>query len=143
VVDSLARTPPKSKILSATEGETIIAVSKRAPAYRTRRLEQEGAKIIRCGNKQVDLPKLLQTLKTWGIRSLLLEGGGTLNWSMLNAKLVDELWVTLGPFVVGGEDATTLAEGTGADKMSHAVKLSLQKVKRNGSELMLNYEVRS
>ena len=143
VVDSLARTPPNSKILSAKQGKTIIAVSKRAPTYRTRRLEQGGAKIIRCGNKWVDLAKLLQTLKRMKVRRLLLEGGGTLNWSMLHAKLVDEVWVTLAPLVVGGKNATTLAEGAGVDKMNHAVKLSLQKVTRNGGELRLNYEVRN
>lgn len=139
IVDSHARTPPKSRIFSAKGA--IVAVSKKAPTYRTRRLERVGAKVIRCGNTRVDLRTLLRRLQGMGIKRLLLEGGGKLNWSMLNAKLVDEINLTLGPLIVGGEKATTLAEGTGVDRMSQAIKLHLRKVTRNDGELVLDYQV--
>ncbi len=143
VVDSLARTPPKSRIFSAKECRTIIAVSKSAPNTRTEKLEQKGAKVIRCGTRYVDLRALLATLHTMGINRILLEGGGRLNWSMLAAKLVDEMRVTVAPFVVGGEKATTLVEGFGVGRISHAVRLSLMKTTRNGNELVLTYRVRN
>jgi len=143
VVDSLARTSPNSRILSRGNGNTIIAVSKRAPATRVDRLGLKGAKIIRCGNQRVDLRKLLTVLHKLGIRHLLLEGGGKLNWSMLTEKLVDEIQVTVVPHVVGGEKATTLVEGFGAARMSDAIKLSLLKVTRNRNELVLTYRVRN
>jgi len=143
VVDSLARTPTNSRILSTKDGCTIIAVSKRAPNRRIQELQQQGAKIIRCGNRRIDLRGLLGTLHTMGIKLVLLEGGAKLNWSMLVNKLVDEIRVNVAPLVVGGEKATTLVEGAGVGKMSDAIKLSFAKIARNGNELVLNYKVRN
>jgi 2,5-diamino-6-(ribosylamino)-4(3H)-pyrimidinone 5'-phosphate reductase len=143
VVDSLARTSPKSRIFSADGGCTIIAVSKKAPNTRIEKLRQKGAKVILCGTEYVDLRALLAVLYKMGIKRVLLEGGGRLNWSMLAGKLVDEMRVTIAPFVVGGEKATTLAEGFGVGKMSHAIRLSLAKTTRIGNELALSYTVRN
>ena len=143
IVDSLARTPPKSRIFSEKDGRTIVAVSKKAPNARIKKLQQEGAKIIRCGTGHVDLKALLATLHTMGINRVLLEGGGRLNWSMLAGKLVDEIRVTVAPFVVGGEKATTLVEGFGVARMSHAIRLSLAKTTRNGNEMVLSYKVKN
>ena len=59
-----------------------------------------------------DLPVLLARLRAdHGIRSVLCEGGPTLNSHLLAAGLVDELFLTLDPMVVGGADALTLAAG--------------------------------
>lgn len=89
----------------------------------------------------MNLGLLLQRLRKMKIKRLLLEGGGRLNWSMLNARLVDEVHVTLAPRIVGGVEATTLVEGTGISKMGNAIKLSLKNVARNDGELVLNYSV--
>jgi 2,5-diamino-6-(ribosylamino)-4(3H)-pyrimidinone 5'-phosphate reductase len=78
-----------------------------------------------------------------GVERVLLEGGGKLNWSMLTEKLVDEIRVTVGPFVAGGEGAETLVEGLGVGRMHEAVKLSLHKIERNTNEVSLNYHVRN
>ena len=143
IVDSLARTPPGSRIFSAKYGRIIVAVSSRAPATRMSKLKQAGAEVIHCGTEHVNLRKLLTKLHTMGVRRVVLEGGGRLNWSMLSSKLVDEVMITVAPFVVGGEKATTLVEGVGARNMNQAVKLSLTNTKRRGNELVLNYEVRN
>ncbi len=143
VVDSLARTSTNSRIFSAKGGSTIIAVSQRAPRTRVERLRLKGARVICCGTEHVDLKKLLQTLRTMGISRLLLEGGGNLNWSMLGGKLVDEIQVTVAPFVVGGRKATTLIEGVGVGRMSHAIRLSLVRTLRIGNEVVLSYKVRN
>ncbi len=143
VVDSLARTSTNSKIFSAKGGNTIIAVSQSAPRARVEKLRLKGARVIRCGTEHVDLEKLLQTLRTIGIRRVLLEGGGNLNWSMLVGKLVDEIQVTVAPFVVGGKKATTLVEGFGVGRIGHAIRLSLVKMNRNGNEVVLRYKVRN
>lgn len=59
-----------------------------------------------------DLPVLLARLRQeHGVRSILCEGGPTLNAHLLAAGLVDELFLTLDPKLVGGADALTLAAG--------------------------------
>jgi 2,5-diamino-6-(ribosylamino)-4(3H)-pyrimidinone 5'-phosphate reductase len=143
VVDSLARTPPNSRIFSTKTGCTMVAVSQKAPNARIKKLQERGARIIRCGARHVDVKDLLAMLHAMGVNRILLEGGGTLNWSMLRNKLVDEIRVAIGPFVVGGDNATSLVEGRGVGRMNHAIRLSLTKATRNGNELVLSYRVRN
>ncbi|MDG6995031.1 MAG: 2,5-diamino-6-(ribosylamino)-4(3H)-pyrimidinone 5'-phosphate reductase [Nitrososphaerota archaeon] len=143
VVDSLARTPPNARIFSTTKVEKVIlAVSKSAPSMRVNALERAGAKVLKCGVRKVDLKGLLQALYRMGIKHILLEGGGNLNWSMLESKLVDEIRVTIAPMIVGGKKAITLAEGAGVDYIHRSVGLSLIKLSHNGLEVKLRYKVK-
>ena len=143
VVDSLARTSPNARIFSTTKVEKVIlAVSKSAPSSRVTALERAGASVLKCGRMKVDLKALLRALSRMGISNILLEGGGNLNWSMLESKLVDEIRVTIAPMIVGGKKAITLAEGAGVDDINRSVGLSLIKLSRNGLEVKLRYKVK-
>ncbi|WJI09011.1 2,5-diamino-6-(ribosylamino)-4(3H)-pyrimidinone 5'-phosphate reductase [Methanobacterium sp. CWC-01] len=139
VVDSQARTPLSSRILSK-DAPTIIAVSKKAPQDRLDKLGQY-AKIIICGDERVDLECLMENLGSQGIVNLMLEGGSTLNYSMLSLGLVDEVRVCVAPMIVGGSEAKTLVDGDGMDYMSQAVKLKLIKSYPLAEDLILEYEV--
>jgi len=141
IIDNLAKTPPASRIFSVKEGRIIIAVSNKAPATRVAKLRRAGAEVIHCGIERVNLSKLLTKLRSEGIRSILLEGGGGLNWSMVSRGLVDEVMVTVAPVIAGGEKATTLVEGAGVRDMNRGIKLSLKGAKRAGDELVLSYRV--
>jgi len=143
IIDSLARTPANSRIFSTKDSRTIVAVSNRAPPTRVNKLKRAGAEITHCGTQHVNLKKLLAKLHANGVNRVLLEGGGTLNWSMLTSGLVDEAMITVAPFIVGGEKATTLVEGAGATKINRGIKLSLKNTERNGNELVLHYDVRN
>jgi 2,5-diamino-6-(ribosylamino)-4(3H)-pyrimidinone 5'-phosphate reductase len=109
VADNLARTPLDSAVLG--EG-CIIAVSKAAPAQRLRQLSGK-CEIIFSGDQQVDLSRLMGILHEKGVRQLMLEGGATLNWSMIRAGLVDEICVYLGNMIIGGAQAPSLVGGDG------------------------------
>ena len=142
VVDSLARTSPRSRILVG-EGRTVIAVTERAPEDRVAELRAKGAIVIRCGTKQVNLKRLLTKLQETGVRRILLEGGGNLNYSMLTGRMVDEIRVTIAPFVVGGDESKTLVEGLGVSRVSRAIRLSLLRTRPTGNELRVSYRVRN
>jgi len=59
-----------------------------------------------------DLPRLMAYLKErHGVRSVLCEGGPTLNSFLFAADLVDELFLTLNPKVIGGAAALTIVAG--------------------------------
>lgn len=109
VADSSARTPPRARVLGK---DCLIAVSAGAPEPRLARLRRE-CDIIRCGRERVDLRELSGILYEKGIRRLMVEGGGILNWSLLEAGLVDELYVYVGAMLLGGKDAPTLVDGSG------------------------------
>ena len=71
---------------------------------------------------------------------LLLEGGGELNWAFVRAGLVDELYVTLTPALLGGREAPTLLEGEGFE-MTDQVRMQLLHVDREGDELFCRYAI--
>ncbi|PKL68849.1 MAG: 2,5-diamino-6-(ribosylamino)-4(3H)-pyrimidinone 5'-phosphate reductase [Methanobacteriales archaeon HGW-Methanobacteriales-1] len=139
VVDSKARTPLKSRVLN-NDSSTIIAVSKKAPLEKVEKLREE-VEVIICGDNRVDLEQLMKKLKIKGINNLMLEGGSTLNFSMLKNGLIDEVRVCVAPMMVGGKDAKTLVDGDGFDFMADAVKLELKKSFNLGNDLILEYHV--
>jgi len=53
--------------------------------------------------------------------------------------VVDEIYVTLCPLILGGRCAPTLADGEGSKKLSEAITLSIKSRKRIGDELFLVY----
>ncbi len=139
VVDSTARTPLDARVLSE-EAKTVIGVSEAAERDRIAGLEKK-ADVFVCGESKVDLKCLMEELYKRGVKTLLLEGGGTLNWGMLEMGLVDVVEVAISPTIVGGKDALTLVEGEGFDKISEGVKLKLKRHYPLGRDLILEYEV--
>jgi 2,5-diamino-6-(ribosylamino)-4(3H)-pyrimidinone 5'-phosphate reductase len=90
----------------------IVATVEDAAAARIAALSAV-ADVWTLGRGRVDLPAVLSRLKAQGVARLLVEGGGELNWSFFAEDLVDELYVTVAPTILGGRDAPTLCEGAG------------------------------
>jgi 2,5-diamino-6-(ribosylamino)-4(3H)-pyrimidinone 5'-phosphate reductase len=142
ILDSSGTISPKSKIIKTCHViPTIIAVSKRAPKKSLARLAKYPLQIVVSGKNKVDIKKLLSILQKQNIKTILLEGGGTLNWEFIHKGLVDELIVTITPYVVGGKDATTLVEGNGFSKIMDSSKLKLQNIIRQKNEIVLHYYI--
>lgn len=139
VVDSNARTPIDSRILNS-DAKTLIAVTESADTQRVNELKKR-VDVVVCGQKRVDLKKLMKHLYLNGIKTLMLEGGSTLNYSMLKEGLVSEVRVCIAPMVAGGKYAKTLADGDGVDQMNDAVKLEFQKSYNLGEDLIVEYLV--
>lgn len=112
IVDSAARTPLDADIFKKGEGLRIIAVSNSAPAEKIKSLEEK-ARVIKTGDLKVDLSELAAQLKEMGISTLMVEGGATLNWGMLSAGLVDEVYTFVGNLIIGGKTAPTFTDGEG------------------------------
>jgi riboflavin biosynthesis pyrimidine reductase len=81
--------------------------------------------------------EVLQDLARRGAQRVLCEGGPRLNAALLDAGLVDELYFTLAPKLVGGEDPLTLVVGGSFP----TVHLRLIAVEQHDSELFLRYAV--
>ncbi|MBI5146159.1 MAG: 2,5-diamino-6-(ribosylamino)-4(3H)-pyrimidinone 5'-phosphate reductase [Thaumarchaeota archaeon] len=142
ILDSSGRISPKSKIIKTCHTiPTIMVVSKKAPKKNLARLGKYPLKVIISGQSKIDTKKLLRILQKQNIKSILLEGGGTLNWEFIHKGLVDELIVTITPYVIGGKDATTLVEGDGFSKIANSTKLKLQNIIRQKNEIVLHYYI--
>ena len=86
-----------------------------------------------------DLPRLMAELHERGVRSVLCEGGPTLNSFLLAAGLVDELFLTLNPKLLGGAAALTIVAGR---ELVEPVELDLVSVAEAEGELYTRWRVR-
>ena len=75
------------------------------------------------------------------IDSVLLEGGGTLNWSALESGIVQKVMVYLAPKLFGGQSAKTPVEGTGFALPEEAAVLKNSKIRRLGEDFLIESEV--
>ncbi len=121
--------------IAFTTDQTPLEDRERASAFA--RIEVVGVD----AEGRVNVAEVVSRLEELGVRRLLLEGGGELNFSMIQADLVDEIYLTLCPFVFGGREAPTPCDGAGFP-MDRVRKLAL-KDHRVGSkgEIFLRYEV--
>jgi len=141
ILDSNATIRTNSRILkTCSKIPTIIAVSKSAQKKNLQRLEKFPVQVIICGKYTVNVKKLLGILKKKGIKNILVEGGGTTNWTFVKENLVDEAIITITPYLVGGINATTLVDGDGFSTIVKSIKLKLKNVTKNKNEVVLHYE---
>lgn len=89
----------------------------------------------------IDLRKLMRILGGRGIDGILLEGGGTLNWSALNSGIVQKLYTFIALKLFGGKDAKSPVEGTGAAEPSQAFLLKQTALYPCGDDLCIESEV--
>lgn len=139
ILDSSGTISTNSKIVkTANKISTILVVTERATRI-TSKLDKKRVEIIRCGRNKINLKKLLNILQKRGISKILLEGGGITNWYFLKEKLVDELILTVTPYILGGKDAISLVQGDGFGKISKSPSFKLKKIKRMKNEIILYY----
>jgi len=144
IIDSKARIPLNSRIIeSSNKIQTIIAVTHDASSRKIKEIQKKGAQVLVYGNGKVNLRNLFQQLEKMGLKKIIVEGGGEINWSVLKLGLVDELVVTISPVVIGGRDAITLVEGKGFTNISDGIKMKLSnKIIQNENEIVLFYKLR-
>ena len=143
IIDSTGRIPIDSQILrTASKIKTIVAVTKLAHMNVIRKIKKTGAIVIVAGTHTVDLKKVVWTVQRMGIKKILVEGGGEINWSLFRLGIVNELIVTMAPRIVGGRRAITLVVGEGYSRVSQGIKLQLKKVRiQNSGEVVLHYKL--
>lgn len=101
-----------------------------------------GCKFITVDKKDelIDLNQLMLKLGEMDIDSVLLEGGGRLNWSALNQRIVQETAVFIAPKIFGGKALTPIS-GVGVSKPGDAVKLNPYSFSKVGSDFLIESEV--
>lgn len=143
IIDSKARIPLNSRIIeSSNKIQTIIAVTHNASPRKIKEIQSKGAQVSEYGNGRVNLRNLFQQLEKMGLKKIIVEGGGEINWSVLKLGLVNELVVTISPVVIGGRDAKTLVEGKGFTNISDGIKMKLSNtIIQNKNEIVLFYKL--
>ena len=140
ILDSKGTISKKSKILQTSDKiPTIIAVSKKISKSNFDKLCKFPVDIIVAGKNSVNIKLLMKKLSDKKINTILVEGGGTINWEFIKHNLFDELIITLSPFLIGGNDAISFVQGKGFKKISNSPNLHLKSIKRLKNHIVLNY----
>ncbi len=140
ILDSLGTISNNSKILqTSSEIKTIIAVCKKISKKNLEKLQKSPVDVIVTGENRVNVKSLLQNLSTRKIKTILLEGGGSINWEFIKNNLVDELFITVTPYILGGTDSISLVQGKGFDIILKSTKLRLKSVRRIQNDVVLHY----
>lgn len=139
VLDSHGRTPITSKVLNINPSNTIIAVTNLAADENIKAFKEKGAEVIitPAKNHKVDLEFLIEELGNKKIDSLLIEGGGEVNFSFLKENLVDKVIFFIAPKIIGGKDAKTPVEGEGVECLEDAICLQDVKITSMGKNIMI------
>ena len=128
---------------SDIDGEHVITIlTESVPDNYLAFLQSKGVSYLFGGKSRIDLANVLQKLRArFGIRKLLLEGGGKINGSFLAANLIDELSILVGPVADGSVGTPSLFDVE--DRRVPARKLKLISMeKRAGDIVWLRYKVR-
>jgi 2,5-diamino-6-(ribosylamino)-4(3H)-pyrimidinone 5'-phosphate reductase len=132
VVDSNGRTPANARVLDG-RAPTLVATSAEC------RATFPHAEVFRAGRGRVDLRELAEHLAHRGAKSVMVEGGGTLIFALLEARLVDELFVFVADVLVGGSQSPTVADGPGFASLEAAPRARFVSAERLDGGLLTRY----
>ncbi len=138
VVDSRCRIPLDARILDE-EAKTIVAVSGIADKERIKILRDKGVEVVVFGEDKVDLKALMRYLYEIGVRKLMVEGGATLNYSLLKEGLVDEIYIYYGNMIIAGRNSPTVVDGF---SFRTPIKLELIDLRRIGDGILVRWKIR-
>ena len=127
---------------NAIDGEHVITVlSQRVSDDYLAFLQSRAVSYVFGGKASIDLRRVLAKLRTaFGIRKLLLEGGGKINGSFLAAGLIDELSILIAPVADGGVGTPTLFDAKSGRGVARALRL-ISVAKLRGNLVWLRYKV--
>jgi 2,5-diamino-6-(ribosylamino)-4(3H)-pyrimidinone 5'-phosphate reductase len=93
-------------------------------------------------NGYLNLDDVLRKLYQKNIQSLLVEGGGTVIWNFLLNRFVDDLYVYIGPMIIGGKQTPTMADGDGIINAEDAISLSILDILQLDHGLLIHYQLK-
>lgn len=144
ICDTHLQTPLTSKLVTTADtAGTIIATSAADRQLQLPYLDA-GCHVLVIPEKDghIDLCALMLELGKRNIDSVLLEGGGTLNWSALKSGVVQSVQAYIAPKIFGGNGKTPVG-GAGVSIPDDAFLLSAPKITQIGDDILLESEVLS
>jgi len=139
VVDTNLRIPLDSKLVKNEDKLTIVATILNSNEEKKKVLRDLGVKVIEVSekNNKVNLKDLVKKIGQEGIDSILIEGGGTLNFSALEENIVDKAIFYIAPKILGGENSKSCIAGIGFSKLDDAINLKNLSYRKIGEDLVI------
>ena len=152
IADSHLRIPMDSQLVrTAGQQPLIVACLPDANEEKAARLQEKGVEVLRIPGvttaditeeqkEVISLPVLMKELGARKIDGILLEGGGQLNESALQAGIVDRIYCYIAPKIFGGAQAKTPVEGQGLTRAADAWQFNRIGMQEFGQDILLEYE---
>lgn len=152
IADSHLRIPMDSQLVrTAGQQPLIVACLPDADEEKAAQLQEKGVEVLRIPGvttaditeeqkEVISLPVLMKELGVRKIDGILLEGGGQLNESALQAGIVQRVYCYIAPKIFGGAQAKTPVEGQGLAKAADAWHFTRIGMQEFGQDILLEYE---
>ena len=152
IADSHLRIPMDSQLVrTAGQQPLIVACLPDADEEKAAQLQEKGVEVLRIPGvttaditeeqkEVISLPVLMKELGARKIDGILLEGGGQLNESALQAGIVDRIYCYIAPKIFGGAQAKTPVEGQGLTRAADAWQFKRIGMQEFGQDILLEYK---
>lgn len=142
ICDTHLRTPTGAKVVTTVPMASVLIATAVTDTARHRPYLDMGCEImvLPMAGRHIDLNRLMEELGKKQIDSILLEGGGTLNWSALKSGIVHKVQAYVAPKFFGGSANTPVA-GPGVDFPEEAFRLGRPAAAFVGEDILLESEV--
>jgi diaminohydroxyphosphoribosylaminopyrimidine deaminase/5-amino-6-(5-phosphoribosylamino)uracil reductase len=145
VLDTQASLSSESQLVrTAAEVPVLVAAGKQASPLNRRRLGDAGCEVFQCpGETHIDrLHSLLEELGRRRMTNVLVEGGGRVLGSLLDARQIDEVHVFIAPKLIGGSQARVPFAGSGIAQMADALRLDAPEVETIAHDVYVHGRVK-
>ncbi|WHY19423.1 dihydrofolate reductase family protein [Paenibacillus sp. G2S3] len=124
------------------QGKTIIVTTEKGrDEEKIKQIRERGKDCLICGEDKVDFVELERQLEqNYGITSLMVEGGGFLNWHIFNQDIVDEIILMQLPIIIGGSTNITLVDGDGYQQLSFTKKFKVVEIQPKDNYTLMRYK---
>ena len=141
VVSGTGRVPETAQMFHSKDAPALVFTTERISPNRMERLQCVADAVYVVGETQVDFQRAVKILaEEYAVKQLLIEGGGQINFALFEAGLIDDVYLTLCPKIIGGRDVPTVVEGEGFDFLN-IVDLELRNHDVVDGEIFLHYRV--
>jgi diaminohydroxyphosphoribosylaminopyrimidine deaminase/5-amino-6-(5-phosphoribosylamino)uracil reductase len=136
IVDGRGIVPETRRVFDG-EAPALVATTEMAPEERRRAWRERGAGVLVLeeGSSLVPLGRLFGELGKRDVQHVLVEGGPTLAWELVERRLVDRVVLYLAPKLIGGREAPGVLEGDGVPRIREALPFDIEEVVRVGPDI--------
>ena len=139
ICDTNLRTPFDSEIVRTAKDIPAIIATCSGDNEKISKYEKSGCRIMKIGKygEHIDLNELMEKLSEEKIDSVLLEGGGQLNYSALESGIVNKIQAYVASKIFGGINAKTAVAGIGVESPDLAYNIRRTTLKRIGEDFLI------
>ena len=140
ILDTHLSIPPEAKLLHLqSDAETWIVIGPSVPDADRQAFELPGIRVVAAPlqHGRIDLNFLMDELGRAGVTSLLIEGGGHVIASALQAGIVDKLFFFYAPKILGGDDGVPICRGTGPERMADSIAVRDVQIQRLENDVLI------